>query len=388
VKEPTNWCDLYVHYTDNQESPEVFQFWSAISVMSSMLGRRVYFERGHFTTFANQYIFITAETANTRKSSASENAVEKIMEPIGLVDLMTERLTTEAICEHLSSNAVENSVLIFCTELSTFLGAGALQTGKIDMLTSLYSCPAKKDYKTKNMGKYKLRNISINILACTTLNWMEDNMPGTTIEGGFIGRVLFIVGETPRCIDAAMDGGLSLEKQEIKQALQTDLKRIAGLNGNFKITPLAKQLYKDWYYKLRTTPITDPRLGGYFGRKGEHVLKVAMALRVAEFDVKSQKDLVLDVQHIQRAIDELQKVEDLMPHAYRGAAYSASSKDNDRIMRQLKKAKGGLMDHSALLKRNTYYLNGEEFKRVMFTLTDAGMVDEIIEGKKRYYKLK
>ena len=382
-----NWVDLYVDFTEKQESPKIFQFWSAISVIASCLGRRVCLVRPHFKTFPNQYIILTAETARCRKSTASEIVVDDILASTSLVDTLTERLTTEVICQHLAKQTVEdNSILIFCTELSTFLGAGALQSGKIDMLTSFYGCPAKRDYLTKNSGKFKMTNICINILACTTLNWMADNMPGTTIEGGFTGRILFIVGEEPRCIEPAVQGGLSKAQQEVRQALIIDLARVASLEGYFHLDKQAALMYESWYRKLRIAPMKDPRLAGYYSRKGEHVLKTAMALKAAEFNVMTGRDLILNVDHIRRAIWELDSVEKLMPLAYRGAAYAKSSKDNDRILRQLEKK--GELPHSTLLRMNTYYLNGEEFRKVMNTLTESKQVDEICNGNKHSYKLR
>jgi len=387
VQGQENWIDLYTAYTDKQESPRIFQVWSAISVIASCLGRRVYIDRGYFTTYPNQYIILAAETARCRKSSAAEIAIDDIVRTSSLIDVLSERLTTEAICVKLSKDTgVDNSILIFCTELSTFLGAGAMQSGKVDMLTSFYNCPHARDYLTKNSGKFVCRNICINILACTTLNWMADNMPGTTIEGGFTGRVLFVVGEEPRCIEPAVKGGLSKDKQLIRQALITDLARIASLNGEFHLDAQSSKLYATWYRKLRISPVKDPRLSGYYSRKGEHVLKTAMAFKAAEFHVHQEKDLIINVDHIKRAIWELDNIEKLMPLAYRGASYAKSSKDNDRILRQLEKM-GGVCDHSLLLRKNSYYLDAVEFKKVMQTLTESKQVKECTDGKKHYYEL-
>ena len=90
-----NWVDLYVDFTEKQESPKIFQFWSAISVIASCLGRRVCLVRPHFKTFPNQYIILTAETARCRKSTASEIVVDDILASTSLVDTLTWRLTTE-----------------------------------------------------------------------------------------------------------------------------------------------------------------------------------------------------------------------------------------------------------------------------------------------------
>ena len=63
--------------------------------------------------------------------------------------------------------------------------------------------------------------------------------------------------------------------------------------------------------------------------------------------------------------------------AFRGTAFSKSSKDIDRILGYLireKEKKHLPIKHSVLLKRNSHYLNGSEFKEVMETLIQQGDV--------------
>ena len=75
-----------------------------------------------------------------------------------------------------------------------------------------------------------------------------------------------------------------------------------------------------------------------------------------------------------------------MHFAFRGTAFSKSSKDIDRILGYLmrEQGKGNLpVKHSLLLKRNSHYLNATEFKEVINTLVEQGDVEVItIKGTK------
>ena len=79
-------------------------------------------------------------------------------------------------------------------------------------------------------------------------------------------------------------------------------------------------------------------------------------------------NLHIQATHIRIALRLLNKAEKLMHLAFRGTAFSKSSKDIDRILGYMirESNKGNLpVKHSTLLKRNSHYLNGTEFKEVI-----------------------
>ena len=159
--------------------------------------------------------------------------------------------------------------------------------------------------------------------------------------------------------------------------------------GAFKITEGAKNEFSKWY-NHRTEGL-DLRLRGYYGRKGDHVLKIATCIAAGEEGMCNGK-LAIEATHIRLALRLLNKTEKLMHLAFRGTAFSKSSKDIDRILGFMMKEdnKGNLpIKHSLLLKRNSHYLNATEFKEVMNTLMEQGDVALVTDPTLRgaYYTL-
>jgi hypothetical protein len=222
-----------------------------------------------------------------------------------------------------------------------------------------------------------MKNVCINIMGCTTLDWMSNNMPGDTIEGGFTGRVLFVVAEDPR--KRVAWPSVTEEQLKQRQDLIYYMMNLSKKIGEFKPTKRAREVYEDWYNQLGEPK--DPRLRGYQGRKGDHVLKVAMSFSAADGSFGT-----IDEPHIKLALGVLNAIEKLMPLAFRGAAFSKTSKDVDRVLRQLEKL-GGKATHSVLLKRNAHYINAEEFRKVMDTLKETGDVVEEARGRARTYRI-
>jgi hypothetical protein len=160
--------------------------------------------------------------------------------------------------------------------------------------------------------------------------------------------------------------------------------------GAFAITPEAKDEYSRWYN--HRTEGTDLRLRGYYGRKGDHVLKVATCISAGSYGI-CNGSLKIEATHIRIAIRLLKKAERLMHLAFRGTAFSKSSKDIDRILGYLirEQNKGNLpIKHSLLLKRNSHYLNATEFKEVINTLIEQGdvVINTSNETKGLLYNLK
>jgi len=373
---PKNWLYKYLKYTDQMESPSCFHIWAGLSALSCTLQRKVWINRGFYTLYPNQYIILVAESAFCRKSTAVSVAINDLLQTTQVAQISKDKMTAEKLCVELSraekEKKLDNAITIFVPELATFLGASAFHSGIIPLLTSFYECPSSADYKTKSSGEFHMSNVCINLIGATTLDWMSTNLPGDTVEGGFTGRVIFVVAEEPRLSNPWPT--LSPEETLLRTELIQSLVRIDSFNGAFKINETAKNEFSKWY-NHRTEGL-DLRLRGYYGRKGDHVLKVATCIAAGEEGMCNGK-LEIDSSHIRIALRLLKKAESLMHLAFRGTAFSKSSKDIDRILGYLmreKEKKNLPIKHSVLLKRNSHYLNGSEFKEVMETLIQQGDV--------------
>ena len=380
-----NWIYKYLKYTDQMESPSSFHIWSSLAALSCTLQRKVWINRGFYTLYPNQYIILVAESAFCRKSTAVGVAINDLVQTAQVATINKDKMTAEKLCVELSrgekEHKLDNAITIFVPELATFLGASAFHSGIIPLLTSFYECPSSADYKTKASGEFHMSNVCINLVGATTLDWMSTNLPGDTVEGGFTGRVVFVVAEEPRLSNPWPE--LSLSEIALRTELVGDLIRINNLNGAFKITTGAKNEYSKWYN--HRTEGTDLRLRGYYGRKGDHVLKIATCVSAGDPGV-CNGNLKIEASHIRIALRLLSKAERLMHLAFRGTAFSKSSKDIDRILGYLmrEQSKGNLpVKHSLLLKRNSHYLNATEFKEVIDTLVQQGDVEVVtIKGTK------
>ena len=85
--------------------------------------------------------------------------------------------------------------------------------------------------------------------------------------------------------------------------------QIAKLEGEFFVLPDAVQYYEKWHDEFKGD--FTGRLAGYFERKPDHVLKLAMLL-----SVNYSNDMIITIAHIKEAIKMLEELEALMPKAF------------------------------------------------------------------------
>lgn len=381
------WLDEYLEYTKCSESPTIFHKWAGISVISSVLGRKVWWDLGYSDVYPNLFVVLVARSAGLRKTAACEIAVDLLYNlPVDL-KIIADKLTNEYLLKTMGlmneKDGRDADVFVYAEELSVFIGPNALSSGLIASLTKLYNCPNYFPYGTKTSGSYVLVNSCMNMLGASTPEWLRLCMPSESLGGGFTGRIVFVTAlEKERSISHPKKIMPDKEHMnEQRSRLINDLIKFYDLNGEFVMSEGAERFYDEWYERRDEQQINDPRLESYYERRHTTLVKVAMVLAVN----RGSEYIIEDID-LRQALDMLRGIELNMIHAYEGITFSDSTKHIDRLLRQINMK--GQIGHSELLKRNSFHMNAEEFDRVIKTLKGAESIEEILVGKKRFYKSK
>lgn len=105
--------DLYKQYTQGQESPESFHFWTAVGLVASVAGRSIWTDRGYYNLYPNHYIILVSKSALARKSTAfAKIGIPRVLEPtLKILDsnglggggptLIGHKMTPESLCQEL-----------------------------------------------------------------------------------------------------------------------------------------------------------------------------------------------------------------------------------------------------------------------------------------------
>lgn len=370
----SGWLYDYIQYTLQTEPPTVFHFFSGITILGVTIARRQYFPRGNGNVFPNLCAVLVAPPGKCKKTTACNLAVNLFRRIGG--NVLADKITPEAIIESFQQSPTATG-LIYAPEWSVFLGKQQYLEGLVPMLTALLDCPDLWSSATLLRGQTQLTNVAISHLAATTIDWMQSSITKDAFSGGFMSRLLFIVQqETPRSFPLPPPLDQVLGKRLIDGLLA--LQRVVG---EVSLHPAAEQWYRLWYTARQNVSV-EKHFAGYFERKPDRLLQLAILLNAAE----NPQNLVLSVETLERSEHILSWIEQYLPAAFAELTQSSIGDDQLRLLRQLRKAPNGELGHSEWLRMNTSKMDTQAFKKYCETLTQAGLIARD-KTKNRFYIL-
>jgi uncharacterized protein DUF3987 len=374
----------YMTFTEDQESPEVFHFWTAMTIMAGAIRRNVYLDRGFYKLFPNLYVIFVAESGKLRKSTAQEFGVDQILRKVPGVKLFTERMTMEGILQQMDSVQAlpglvmqkDGCVFIFAPELVMLLPGDEISRKVMGFMTSVYMGKDKYGVLTKGGGDVQLENVLINFLGATAPDWLE-SLSEDVAKGGFLARIVFVTADKRKRNIAWPEPtkkGITLDD------LVHDLAHISVLRGEMQKTTALKEAFEEWYNEEKPSH-DDPRVQGFREREHDLALRIAMLLSIANSD-----SLIIDKPHLIIAKNILKDVESFVPRALTHIATSPHSRDAERILNQIKR-RGGKMTYTEILQANSWKMSATEVQEVIKSLEERDAITHSRSGRKITYTI-
>lgn len=364
------WLKMHVEWTRKTEPPTVYHFFAAMCVLGAVAGRRVKFPRGSGDLYPNLNVVLVSPPGKCKKTTACNLAV-KHYQTIGM-NLMADKVTPEAIVGALQPTA---QGLIYAPEWAVFLGKQQYNEGLVPMLTALFDCPDVWESRTIARGVVQLKDVALSHLACTTIDWMQTSITKDAFAGGFMSRLIFVVQH-----DSPRKFALPPPKDPaIAQKLVDHLLKLQHVTGDFSLAKDAEDWYVHWY-ENRTSAILDKQFAGYFERKPDRLLQIAMLLTLSE----SLTSLVITKAILEHAEKILLWIEHWLPSAFAEMSGTLAGDEQGRILRQLRQHKE--LNYSDWLRMNTGRLETQLFKKYVETLKQAKLI-AVDHTRHRYYIL-
>lgn len=382
-----SWISAYLRYTLGQESPELFHKWTAISILASTLKRNVFFDQGFYVIYPNLYIGIIGPSAKVKKTTAVNIGINLWKDAISDAELMSKKITPWAIYERmgiLTTKIGSACATIYSPEMKNFIST-SYKEDIVTLLTAYYDCPDNEDYETKGGGITPIKNVCLNVIACSTPEWLVTGISGSEIGGGYTGRWLFAYRNKSDRNSPCPEDIVTPEWEELKLKLAIDLFNISTIQGQFKFTSSAKMFWKSWY-RTREKEWKDERLFGYYGRKPATILKLSMIIAISE---PTFNRFEVTIKHLQAAFSLLSELEQDMGNAFSGVTFSESTKMLDRVFRQIINEfskTGQKVKFSKLARMNQHFVNSPELETILDSLTKMDNIEYGTDNKgKRVY---
>lgn len=297
----------YLAYTSDTESPIAFHRWSAIAGLGALLGRRYYFQHGHFTVNPNIYCMLIGN-AGTRKSTAVK-LMKKVLQESGYNTIAASKTTKEKFLMDLAGETGEHDVksaeaflddnifgasdardpremFIMADEFNDFIGIGNVEFCSI--LGNLWDFEGAFDSRIKTGKSLSIWNPTISILGGNTPTGLSLAFPPEMLGQGFFSRMIFVYGEPngrkitfPKAPDPRATAAL----RELLLAIQ------ARNLGPGNLHPRAELLLDKIYRTSR--PVDDVRFEAYSTRRFTHLLKLCLITSAARGSTEiSERDVI------------------------------------------------------------------------------------------------
>jgi hypothetical protein len=389
----SHWLKAYMNFTRASESPDAFHFWTGVGTIAGALRRRVWIDMRHFQWTPNFYIILVGPPGIANKSTTIRIGTS-LLEQVDGIHFGPQSMTWQSLTQTLEQSVeyvkyfdfagVEqlqamSPVTCSIPELGTFLKMD--DTALVDVLIAMWDGQIENwGHRTKTSGNIEIKNPWLNILACTTPAWLEQNFPTTMIGGGLTSRIMFIYGDKKRHLVAYPDEQiLASDYATQKAALIADLKHIALMSGNYLLTRDARRWGEHWYERLwrsRPADMASDRYSGYLSRKQTHIHKLAIVLAAAQRD-----QLLIEEADLIEADALLTIIEPHMIKVFESVGVVDESKHIANIVAYVRAYKW--IEGNTLFTQLRNNMTERDFKNALRIAVDQGLIEVATIGGKR-----
>lgn len=375
-----NFLRKFTHLFRDTEVPERFAVWAGISMLSAILERKVWLNSRVGTIYPNMYVVLIGESGRARKSTAIVRGRELLLRADIGIKILPQKTSPEGLISALKAVETKDTKnllrercggLVIAEEFMTFLNKRSYEAGLSQILIPMWDCNPQFEYQTLGRGIEKINDGFLSIAAAATPQSLRDAIPVNVIGEGLTSRMIMVYSneEPEPCPWPEMTEMDRTIEGELVSYMQT----LASLEGGpLTLDPAAKEFFIVEYTRFfKGSPLfSHPQARPYASRRHVHLLKVAIALMVAE---KPQKTIQRD--HIAGAKYLLEEgVDNNLIEVFNNVLTTDKGDLNRKVLQTiLTSGKEGIL-RSAILKQFSHRLDSNELKNVLDTLVATHQV--------------
>lgn len=278
-----DWISAYVKYADVTEAPPHMHLWAGLSTISGALERKVWVDMKKYKWYPNLYTIFVGPPEEIKKSSTVGPAIQ-ILKKVPGIRFGPKTITWEGLIKFFETNQKEvklhngsvelhSPLYVYASELGVFFDPSnvAFCQQMIDMYDG-----EEIDKATKSSGNEYVENPILNLISCTTPEWIKNNMLPSMVGDGLFSRIIFLYADKGVRSIAWVDEMVDDEDHDTRMKLIGDLEFISEITGPAFLTNEARDIGRVWYDSIRERV----REGGskILQRRQTQVVKVSMCL--------------------------------------------------------------------------------------------------------------
>lgn len=380
-----NFLDAYIRYAHDNFCPDQFHLWTGLSMIAGALERKVWVRQGLVDHRPNIYVLLISHPGSGKTTAIARGAdiIERFRSQHNPEFKIIPQQTTEAALVDLMRivSAIQLGSRVYQYSSGYFYASeassSALKNEHGDFnatLTEFYDCPPVFRKKLKGDSQTtEILNISFNVLAGTTFEFLKRLVNEESVLGGLASRFIYVISKERKVVESSWHKEQQID-EKTRNALVDDLAAINKLSGPFSPTQEFINCWKKWKFKFdhEMSVMDSARRESLLTRKPTNLIKVCMLLSIAEGN-----SLVLNESHWERGLslmDEATRDNSFVLSSAVTANVDKQAAINQIILQALHK-RGGKMKNTEL--RGVMIKYGVDASRVDTTLdslSEAGQI--------------
>lgn len=372
-----NFTADFINYAGESECPPNYIRWASLFPLACAAGRRFYTCQGRLLVKPELCLVFVGPSSN-KKSHAKDLAKSVVTEALPEItiaaDITSKDDLTRLICSkdslrwfvnHEGAEVEYHPVSLFVDEIRHFMSYSP--SAMIAFLVDIYD---KKYYKSSTLkrGLEEASEPCVNILGCTTQDWIVEQLKSKILSGGWSRRFITIFepgrSKTPNYWPVAPPN-----EREIFTRMRDHLRKIEHMAGVFIWTVEAQAWLKNWYDKNFFNFPDDPHLQAYYANKDKNVIKVAMLLALA---AENPQLLITDTL-LATAMAFFEPIEENLPSLYLSGGRNELVVAQQKILELLYQGGGGLSKRDLMIKMQKDLSPMEQLSTFRF-LQESGQI--------------
>lgn len=372
LDETNHLLHLFRYYCGKTEVPPQYIDWTLFSAVAAAVQDRVWIEKFAGDKLApNLYVFLIGESGIGKGTSIKR--VLPFIEQLDKVKTHIGPITGAALNATLAGTKTKpgnGKLFLIQEELAYCLGHGDMAFDFIKTLTGIYSPTKKMQKATVTSGHATMRDICINWIAGTTIEWMVKTLPKEAIKGGFVGRIFPVY--------ATRDYSVRVPRpvypedcDEIREHLMTRFAQLGAIKGQFTVSKKAQGILDHWYM-TRPAPESED-MASVWQRQHDMVYKIAMLFSLCE-----DYSLRIKSHQIAQAIEVVSGAEQASKIIIQAASATEDSDVRDVVKRFI--AKRRLAPETALMREcSEHGISKRNMLSALDALKTEGAVSSLVK---------
>jgi len=278
-----SWFTDWMRVWPLAESPRSYILFSGMACLGAALGRKTYFSLDVHKVYPLLNLLLIGPSGIGKSTAMRDIAVEHLLPAVPedyRPNLLTGKSTKEAIHQDL---VVCPKSIILASELANLFSKEKYNEGMLPYFTDLLDLKPTR-VRTKSGGNMIIQRPECCVMGGSTKQWLQDMLPSTAGEGGFLPRFLIVkedykfqrIADPRRHMTDIQRATLATEREKVFYDF-AKLVRISEGLIDFEDYD-ASDAYTEWYN------IYLPESGAlapFAARAGAHVLRLALLIAIS-----------------------------------------------------------------------------------------------------------